>query len=67
MDLPPLRIPRAGLKQAVALVPNMIKMLGQAAPPLLADALNSVLTADSFKLILKGKTIGKVVVTGEIY
>lgn len=68
--MPPIRLPRAGLARAASFVPSIVKMMGgdksNASLALIGKVLANFQAADSFKLVLTGKTIGKVALSGEI-
>lgn len=64
--MPPIRIPRTALAHAASFVPNIVKMMGGTSNALIGKVLATFQAADTFKLVLTGKTIGKVVVNGEI-
>lgn len=66
----PIRLPRAMLARAASFVPQIVKMMGggkdAAALATIGKVLATFQAADGFKLVLTGKTIGKVALTGEI-
>ena len=64
--MPPIRIPRTALAHAASFVPNIVKMMGGTSSGMLGKVLATFQAADSFKLVLVGKTIGKVAIAGEI-